>query len=534
MLHFASVEAWPVSAADILRSTAAWPELQPLAQQLADAWWGLVPGIHRLSFDQGRVLLTVAVGDVLPMLRDLVCEADAVFLDGFAADSKPQMWALDTLKSLARHCRRGTRLATWSTTPVLRQNLQQLGFVVHRRRGLPPKRRALTAAFDPAWPLKRSALPRTEASRAVVIGGGLAGGAVAASLARRGWQVQVLDAAAEPAHGASGLPVGLMVPHVSPDDAYVSRATRAGIRLTLQATQALLTKGVDWQQTGAHTRATGKPLRLPTAWGHEGGEWSAPWATADAPGLHHVAAAWIKPHALARAWLAQPGITWQGDAAVARVSPDATGTQWQALDAAGEVLAEAPLMVLCAASGCESLLEPWAPIRVDRVTGQVVWGDWPADEATNAALPVSAEGHFIPNVAWPGGPRWLSGSTYERTPLAALDQSAGLAANRQRLAQHYLELMDLLQPQFERGDVQVWAGERCTTHDRLPLVGPVALPAGAPAGLQVCTGMGSRGLTFAALCAELLAARLHGEPVPVERSLALAFDASRTGCRASR
>jgi tRNA 5-methylaminomethyl-2-thiouridine biosynthesis bifunctional protein len=209
------------------------------------------------------------------------------------------------------------------------------------------------------------------------------------------------------------------------------------------------------------------------------------------------------------------------------VSPDAGGAQWQALDAAGAVLAESPLMVLCAASGCQSLLEPWAPIRVDRVTGQVVWGDWPADAATNVALPVSAEGHFIPAVAWPGSPRWLSGSTYERTPLAALDQAAGLAANRQRLAQHYPELMDLLQPQFESGDVQVWAGERCTTHDRLPLVGPVNLPVGVPPGLQVCTGMGSRGLTFAALCAELLAARLHGEPLPLELRLADAFWISR-------
>jgi glycine/D-amino acid oxidase-like deaminating enzyme len=32
--------------------------------------------------------------------------------------------------------------------------------------------------------------------------------------------------------------------------------------------------------------------------------------------------------------------------------------------------------------------------------------------------------------------------------------------------------------------------------------------------------MGSRGLTFAALCAELLAARLHAEPLPVELRLA--------------
>ena len=32
--------------------------------------------------------------------------------------------------------------------------------------------------------------------------------------------------------------------------------------------------------------------------------------------------------------------------------------------------------------------------------------------------------------------------------------------------------------------------------------------------------MGSRGLSFAALCAELLVARLHGEPLPVEQRLA--------------
>jgi tRNA 5-methylaminomethyl-2-thiouridine biosynthesis bifunctional protein len=39
--------------------------------------------------------------------------------------------------------------------------------------------------------------------------------------------------------------------------------------------------------------------------------------------------------------------------------------------------------------------------------------------------------------------------------------------------------------------------------------------------------MGSRGLTFAALCAELLAARVHGEPLPLEQRLARALDVAR-------
>ena len=69
--------------------------------------------------------------------------------------------------------------------------------------------------------------------------------------------------------------------------------------------------------------------------------------------------------------------------------------------------------------------------------------------------------------------------------------------------------------------MQAWASVRCTTHDRLPIVGPVNatdLP-----GLWVCTAMGARGLTRAVLCGELLAAQLHDEPLPLEAKLARAL-----------
>jgi len=39
--------------------------------------------------------------------------------------------------------------------------------------------------------------------------------------------------------------------------------------------------------------------------------------------------------------------------------------------------------------------------------------------------------------------------------------------------------------------------------------------------------MGSRGLTFAALAAELIAARIHGEPLPLARNLARALYPAR-------
>ncbi|RYF72780.1 MAG: hypothetical protein EOO29_27810, partial [Comamonadaceae bacterium] len=52
-------------------------------------------------------------------------------------------------------------------------------------------------------------------------------------------------------------------------------------------------------------------------------------------------------------------------------------------------------------------------------------------------------------------------------------------------------------------------------------------------GLWVCTALGSRGLSFATLCAELLAARWHGEPLPVPAAWARGLDTARLAARAA-
>src|SRR5665647_3488732 len=99
MLHFASCDAWPVAAADLLRSAAPYPELQPLAEQLSRQWFGLLPGVHRLVFEDGHVLLTLDIRDVKKALRERGYHADSVFLDGFDPQSNPAMWDRYTLKA---------------------------------------------------------------------------------------------------------------------------------------------------------------------------------------------------------------------------------------------------------------------------------------------------------------------------------------------------------------------------------------------------------------------------------------------------
>jgi tRNA 5-methylaminomethyl-2-thiouridine biosynthesis bifunctional protein len=67
-----------------------------------------------------------------------------------------------------------------------------------------------------------------------------------------------------------------------------------------------------------------------------------------------------------------------------------------------------------------------------------------------------------------------------------------------------------------------WTGFRATVPDRLPIFGATAL-----AGLYAATGLGSRGLLWAPLGAELLASALEGDPLPLPRDLAGAISPRR-------
>ncbi|WP_431131152.1 FAD-dependent 5-carboxymethylaminomethyl-2-thiouridine(34) oxidoreductase MnmC [Variovorax paradoxus] len=530
LLHFVSVEAHPVGAKDLLRAAEAYPELASLAKELAAQWQGLLPGFHRLAFDQGRVLLTLCIGDVQAMLRAQRFEADSIFLDGFSPQQNPAMWSPDTLKAVSRFARQGTGLATWTYARSVRDALSQNGFQLERREGLPPKRDRLAGVFAPAWTVRRRgpAPEHVEApGRCAVIGAGLAGAAVAASLARRGWQVTVLDAADRPAAGASGLPVGVMAPHVSPDDALLSRLTRAGIRGTWLELERLLEEGRDWRAGGVLERRPEGDARVPAGWSDSGPNESWPASTAqlaetglpaDAPALWHARAGWVRPSRLIQAWLREPGIEFRGNAAVAGLSHGAAG--WQLVDDAGGLLAEADRIVVAAGyqSGRFAPQLPLQPVR-----GQVAWGRV-TDELALPATPLNGDGHLIAHVPeGEGALLWLAGATFDRDSTELAPNDADAEANHERLKRLHPAAAAGLAASFDRGEANAWVGVRCASGDRRPLVGPLDED-----GLWACTALGSRGLSFAALCAELLAAQWHGEPLPLPANLAKALGTQRT------
>lgn len=528
MLHVVSIEAQPVSRDDLLRAAAADPQFAELAPLLAAQWHGLLPGFHRLSFDDGHVLLTLCIGEVQTMLRAQRFEADSIVLDGSGPAQNPILWSPDTLKAVSRFARFGTRIATSSSAQEVRDALTQNGFRVQGS----TRRDGLEGEFAPAWTVRRrtpTAEPATP-GHCAVIGAGLAGAAVAASLARRGWRVTVLDAAERPATGASGVPAAVFAPHVSPDDALLSRLTRAGLRLTWQQLHDRLEEGVDWRASGIIERRAPGDDRLPPGWSAEGPNesWRAGAAQLRSAGLPeetaalwHACGGWAKPARLVAAWLAQPGVTVRCGARVARIEASVASTGWQLFDSQDRMLVEADRVVIAAGSD-SAALAPQLPLQP--VRGQAAWGRM-ASAPELPETPLNGDGHLIAHVPDADGAYWLTGATFDRDRRDTEVRDADTEANRERLARLHPGAAAMLDDAFSHGKVQAWAGVRCASHDRRPLVGPCN--ADVPQGPWLCSALGSRGLSFAVLCAEWLAAQWHAEPWPLPVTLARSLSTTR-------
>lgn len=391
----------------------------------------------------------------------------------------------------------------------------------------------------------------TAPRQALVIGAGLSGSAVAHSLASRGWSVTVLDQAEGVGAGASGLPAGLAAPHVSSDDNVLSRITRAGVLATLQRAQVLLQSGTDWALTGVLEHNRGGKRKLPMAkptqepsLGHDttpdnanpgstlasAAQIAAAGLPPDTPALWHGMAGWIRPRQLVAAQLQTPGVQvlWGHKAqAIER-----RGALWAVTDAQGQLLGQAPLLVVASAFDSLALLQPLPGFAVplNPLRGQISFGHLNAlNEAQRQRLPpfpVNGHGSFISGMPTPDGqPGWFIGSTFERNCEQAPVRQEDHAANQLRLATLLPDLGAAMESQFAPEQVHGWAGLRCTLPDRLPVVGSIdheRLP-----GLWLSAGMGARGISLAVLCGELTAAWLENEALPLAPSLAKHLAAER-------
>ena len=542
-LFFVSIERHPLALADLDRAHAASPAPE-LARQLIAAWPPATCNLHSLDFEAGRVRLLLAYGDAPAWARELVARVDAFYLDGFAPARNPAMWSRSVFAMLARLAAPAATAATWSAAQVVREGLRSVGFEVHTAPGSGGKRDITLACFAPRFtppaPPGRL-LPSAAPATALVIGGGLAGAITARALARQGIACTVLDRHAAPAAEASGNPAGLFHGAVMGHDGPHARLLRAAALVSAGSIRTALARGVPGRIDGL-LRLESK-LRLPAM--HDLLERQAlpptyvqalsaalasqlAGVTLSQPAWFYPGGGWADPAALVRDALTTPGVTWRGATHVQSIAR--SGDSWQAVVAAGHGVAAAPLLVL--ANGADALrLAGLPPGWLQRQRGQVSWSQHAATIAPR--VPVASGGYVL---ALADG-RLLFGATNQPDDDDPAVRDSDHRENRAKAA--LLIDPDLL----SEADADAFGGRvgwRAATPDRLPLVGPApdlaaARPARADAprllprqpGLWLHTGLGSRGLTTATLCAEMIAAQVSGAPWPLEADLVDAIDPAR-------
>ena len=550
-LHFISVEKHPFRRDDLAGLLAPYSELEPLTGELLRQWPPLTPGFHRLHFDEGRVTLTLLLGDAQALLPSLVAGVDAVFLDGFAPAKNPDMWSPALLSAVTRLCRDPATLATWSVAGELRHALESSGWTLERRPGYANKREMLngrrSGAVSPAPTFGHP--PQADERRAIVIGAGLAGTAISERLAARGWQVELFERHAQAAQEASGNPSGILLPHMAKDDALAARLSRACYLYALRRLHELA--AVRWSPCGvlqvarddAHEdlqRHTVAELELPpefAAFLERGAASALIGGEVVHGGWWFPSGGWVSPGSFCKALLAAGRESVKAHFNIEVAALRQTPTGWQAFDAGGALLAEAPHVILANAHAANRLLEqalPLTPIR-----GQISYIPEPLREPLSTLRHVVCRSGYITP---PQAGTVCIGASFDSGDTDLTPRPADHAGNLQRLEELLPGAARGIDPALLDGRV----GLRSAAPDRLPLIGTLpdtnAATGGAArlenlprlTGLHVLLGLSARGMVWAPLAAELLASQLAGEPLPVERDLVRTVDPARFHLRALR
>lgn len=533
-LHVISVEKFPLSRDDLQRALAAWPELAALSQKLLDQYPPALPGCHRLVFANERFSIDLWLGDAadcLPVIQSSH-PVDAWFMDGFAPKCNPELWQDNILKHLVRLSAAGTTFASFSVAGVVKQGLRQFGIKVTRPAGFGHKREMLKAWWE---------IPSTDDAATIstftkktpkiaIIGAGIAGLSMAHALATRGYACDLYDQTA-PLAGASGNPRALLAPKL------VALAKFSGSLMNLGGLFSLRY----WQQFNGVVEKTGivhvldkrveQELEKASAYPHDilqGISVAAAEPIQQSDSSNPCQGIWFKqaglldPQALAQAILQNPAIQ-QYKATISQIKALDLATQnasWQLLNSQQETLGMYDHVLICTALNSPQLchlLPQLKPIR-----GQVSWFTKPS---STPLLPI---------------PMTYGGYMAQLHPSASHESTVLLGASfirqdeqtniRQADHQHNLDLIKAIAPalanQFPA--ITTWQGRaaiRAQSSDYLPLAGQIA----GNHGLWTLTGLGSKGFSFAPLCAELICAQLLGEVWPVTASVAAGIDPNRFG-----
>jgi len=560
ILTFYSVENSPFSLEDLKLAQKSWPELNYLAEPLQQQYCVASDGFHSFNLFAGRVKLVLMIGDVHEMLPQMQARVDAWFLDGFAPDCNPDMWSNSVFSHIKRLSQKGSTISTYTAAGFVKRALLAEGFDVKKVTGSGNKRHMLTAQLNnevtfehkvsQPW-YEPESLKITE-KKVTIIGAGLAGICSAWVLVKRGFQVEIIEEAAEYASQASGNPVGMLMPRLSLQDSADAEFSTSAYLYALRCLQLIDSKQKAWRQTGGMQLACSERIKkqiknypqdisfAQVLDAKEASERSG--LSIDEPVHYFPQAACIFPGKIIQCLIEEMGealsITYN-----TRVDTIVyENQQWQLFN--NDVKVNKTSCLILANAWSVKQFSQLKHLDIRPARGQLSYYKV-NQKSSQLKVPLSFEAYLMPE----NNGLHVSGASFKLDEQSTELRDKEFQENLQDIKHWFKDL-------FEKADISGGrASVRAVTSDRLPIVGHVIdydkalndygdLHKGKAAssypraevlpGLFINTGYGARGFSSAFLCSELLAAMICDESLPVSSRVRYALDSSRFLIRSIR
>lgn len=209
-LDFISVEKYPMTAIDIEKALNQWSVYFGGRIKKFETLYPIrIGGFHRLKISP-QITLTLIFDDVNDALPQVNAAVDYWFLDGVAPAKKPQIWTDIVFENMARLSTSGANFSSSTMTNEMCDAISKAGFEVVKQKVFDHKSEMIKGRFNekgikPAFAVKQN-------KNVAIIGGGLAGTATAYVLKQYGFIPKIYEQAATLGMGASGNNIGYYNP----------------------------------------------------------------------------------------------------------------------------------------------------------------------------------------------------------------------------------------------------------------------------------------------------------------------------------
>ena len=562
-LHFVTVEKFPLLKESLTQALAHWPELSSLSEKLLNAYPPLIDGWHRIEFTEDKVVLHIYLGDIKDWLPNIQANVDAWFLDGFAPSKNPEMWDDTLFQNMSRLTALNGTAATFTCAGLVKRGLKGAGFDIRKVKGFGRKREMLTAKQThscgpkkPSWLVAQPwlQLPKTNTAStttktAVVIGGGIAGCSSAYALAQRGFKVTLLEKNNNVANAGSGNPQGVLYAKLSSDLNAHSQFYLAGYLHSLRNLHQTMPDKTHWNDCGVLQLAFNEKEAKRQAQFNERHalnevvEYVTPEQATEfagtqieQSGLYFPNGGWVSPKHWCKALTNHENIEVVTNCS-AETLEQADNQHW--LTHTKTRVFESHYVIVASAQFAKTF-EQLSFLPTKSIPGQITQAST-ENESVNLKTVLCGSSYVAPQHK----NQLVFGASYR---LKSLDESvldSENTSNVENLNNDFPSVGNQLTPNT---DLSGRAATRCTVPDYTPIAGPILKEqeflgefadlkksknwkfqqsAKFHNGLYVNCGHGSRGLSSAPLCGELIAAQINEEPWPIQKKLADVISPSR-------